>query len=166
MTKIEAVGLLVALITLFETGYLLGTSRARRQRAAAEDELIANRLKEVLGSVRIRKMNCESPTVIPGQTFPIALTVTSAAACVLEVWIGASLVHHSGTEHYDTTQDKPVMLEPGTKTYHRALTVPPDVAGGDYSLVVAVWLGKAGNPDHSIRLDRCWQEDLVKVREK
>lgn len=76
--------------------------------------------------------------------FSIALKTASEAACALEVWIGASLVHHTGREHYDTSQDKPVMLEPGSNTYHRALTVPLEVPSGDYSLVVAVWLGKPG----------------------
>jgi hypothetical protein len=165
MTTIEAVGLVAGLITLFETGYLIGTRRTRKQRAASEDGLVADRLKQVLGSVRICKLDYER-SIAPGQTLPIALTINSHATCTLEVWIGASLVHHSGREHYDTSQDKPLMLEPGTKRYHRALTVPPNAGRDDYALVVAVWLGKPGNPDQSIRLDRFQGEQVVTVREK
>lgn len=165
MTWIESIGVVAGLITLFETGYLVGTRRVGKQRKAAEEEVIANRLKQVLGAVHIRALNCDPERLRPGHTFPIAVTIASDAACSLEVWIGASLVHHSGREHYDTSQDKPVMLEPGTKTYQRALTVPPNVAPGGYSLVVAVWLGKAGNPDHSIRLARFRQENLVTIEE-
>jgi hypothetical protein len=166
MTKVEAAGLVASLIALFEAGYVIGVWRTRRQRKSAEDELIANRLRQVLGSVRIRKLKCESLRVAPGQTVPIIMTIASEVACALEVWIGASLVHHSGSEHYDTSQDKPVRLEPGTKTYQRSLTVPSNVAHGDYSLVAAVWLGQVANPEHSIQLDTFQQEEIVKVRGK
>lgn len=166
MTTIEAVGLVAGLITLFETGYLVGSHRRRKQIAAAQDEYVAKRLRQVLGAVHIRKLECSSYSVAPGRTFSIALKTASEAACALEVWIGASLVHHTGREHYDASQDKPVMLEPGSNTYHRALTVPLEVPSGDYALVVAVWLGKPGNPDHSVRLDRSQSPHLVKVREE
>ena len=165
MTTIEAVGLITGLITLFETGYFVGKRRGRKKRAFAEEELIANRLKQLLGSVCIRKLDCETQRVMPGQTLSIFLTVTNDAACTPEVWIGASLVHNTGREDYDTNQDKPVILEPGTKTYHRALTVPLTVADGDYSLVVAVWIGKFGKPEHSVRLDRFQYSEIVKVRQ-
>jgi|ERR1041385_148549 hypothetical protein len=163
MTIIEAVGLIAGLITVFETGYLVGSRRRRKGASAAEDELVANRLKQILGSVRIRRLEPGAHRIAPGHTLPIALTITSQAACAFEVWIGASLVHLSGREHYDTGQDKPVMLAPGTNTYNRALTVPFDVAQGDYSLVVALWLGKPGKPDHSIRLVGCRHDEVVKV---
>lgn len=167
MTKLEIISLVTGLISLsalFEAGYLVGARRTRKQRKAAEDELIANRLRQVLGSVRIKKLSCESHRFARGQTFPMMLTIASDAACTLEVWVGASLVHASGGEYYDTTQDKPIMLEPGTKTYHRALTVPSDIAHGDYSLVGAVWLGKVANPEQSIRLDRFRQEETLTIR--
>jgi hypothetical protein len=166
MTKIEAIGLVASLITLFEVGYIVGAWRTRKQRKSSDDELIANRLRQVLGSVRIKKLNCESQRIVPGQTVAITLTVASEAACALEVWIGASLAHHSGREYYDTSQDKPVMLEPGTKIYHRSLTAPSDISHGDYSLIGAVWLGKVANPELSIQLDRFQQEEIVKVRRK
>ncbi len=95
MTKIEAVGLAASLIALFEAGYVIGAWRTRKQRKSAEDELIANRLREVLGSVRIKNLSCQFQRVTPGHTVAITLTVASEAACALEVWIGASLVHHS-----------------------------------------------------------------------
>lgn len=168
MTKLEVIGYVIGIVTgliaLFEAGYVVGAWRARKQRKSAEDELIAHRLREVLGSVRIKKLSCDLHRVAPGQTILMILTVASEAACVLEVWIGASLVYHSGREYYDPSQDKPVILEPGTKTYHRSLTVPSDIAHGDYSLVGAVWLGKVANPEQSIRLDRFWQDEIVKVR--
>ena len=163
MTKVEAAGLVASLIALFEAGYVIGAWRTRRQRKSSEDELIANRLRQVLGSVRIKTMKCESLRVAPSQTVPIVLTIASEVACALEVWIGASLVHHSGSEHYDTSQDKPVMLEPGTRTYQRSLTVPSDVAHGDYSLIAAVWLGRVANPKDSIQLDKFRQKEIVKI---
>ena len=166
MTTIEAVGLITGLITLLETGYIIGTRRARKHRASAEGELITNWLRDVVGSVRIGRLECETQRVVPGQTLSIAVTATNDARCAFEVWIGASLIHNSGCEHYDTSQDKPVVLERGTKTYHRALTVPVNAALGEYSLVIAVWLGKLGDPKHSIRLDHCQYSEIVRVGER
>jgi len=166
MTTIEGLGLVASLIALFEVGYVVGAWRTRKQRRSREDELIANRIRQVLSAVRVKKLTCDSHRFAPGQTIPITLTIASQAAGALEVWIGASLVHHSGREHYDTSQDKSVILEPGTKTYQRALTVPYDVAEGDYSMIGAVWLGQVANPDSSIRLDRFRQDETVKIRPK
>ena len=119
---------------------------------ASEDEIFANRLQQVLGSVRIEALECDSKEVFTGQSLTITLSITCALACPVEVWIGASLVDKSEDEYYDTSQDKLVTVEPGKNTYHRSLTVPANVASGEYSLRCAVWLGQQSNPERSMQL--------------
>ncbi len=53
----------------------------------------------------------------------MSLVSASEIAGPIEVWIGASLVDEFGGEYYDTSQDKPMTLEPRTETYHRSLTI-------------------------------------------
>jgi hypothetical protein len=166
MTNLEAIGFLASIITIFEAGYVIGAWRANKRRKSAEDELIANRLRQVLGSVRIKKVECDSKDLFTGQIIPVSLVIASEANCALEAWIGASLVDQSGSEYYDTSQDKPIMLEPGTKPYHRSLTIPADVASGEYSLYCAVWLGQVANPERSIQLAKSKRDGELKIHKK
>lgn len=166
MTTLEAIGLVASLIAIFEAGYVIGVFRTNRRRKASEDELIANRVRQVLGSVRIKKVKCESGEVYTGQTIPMSLVIKSEVACPIEAWIGASLVDKSDGEYYDTSQDKLVTLEPGTKTYHRSLTVPSNVDSGDYSLYCAVWLGQLAKPERSVKLDKAGREGSLKIHKR
>jgi len=166
MTKIEAIGLVASIIAIFEAGYAIGAWRTSKRRKATEDELIANRLGQVLGAIRIKKVECDSRELFTGQTISISLVIASEAACALEAWIGASLVGKSESEYYDTSQDKSMMLEPGTKTYHRSLTVPANVASGEYSLYCAVWLGQVAHPEQSIKLDKLKRDGDLNIRKK
>ena len=87
-------------------------------------------------------------------------------ACTLEAWLGASFVSKSGHDHHDVSQDKPTIIEPGTKTYQRYLTIPANADSGEYHLYGAVWLGKLADPDNSIRLSRLKRETAVSIRKK
>jgi hypothetical protein len=169
MTKIEVISLVTGIIafsiTLFQVGYAFGKHRIRKERKAAEHELIANGFREILDSVNIKKVMSDLLRVSPGQTISITLTISSKAACRLEVWIGASLVHHSRhNEYYDARQDTPAMLESGIETYRRSLTIPSDIVQGDYLLIAAVWLGKRGNPEKSYQLASHQQAEVIKIR--
>jgi hypothetical protein len=166
MTNLEAIGLVASLIAIFEAGYVIGTYRTNKSRKASEDELIANRVRQVLGAVRIKKVECESKELFTGQAISMSLVITSEAACPLEVWIGASLIDKSDGEYYDVSQDKLVTLEPGTKTYHRSLTVPSNVDSGEYSLYCAVWLGQLANPERSIKLDKAKRDGGLKIHKR
>ncbi len=166
MTSLEAIGLVASIVAIFEAGYAIGAWRMNKRRKSAEDELIANRLRQVLGSVRIKKVGCDSKDLFTGQAIPMSLVIASEAACALEAWIGASLVSQSESEYYDTSQDKPVMLEPGTKTYHRSLTIPADVTSGEYSLYCAVWLGQVADPERSIKLHQLKRDGKLKIHRK
>src|SRR5918911_5552331 len=105
MTNVEAIGLVASLIAIFEAGYVVGVSRTNKRRKASEDELIANRIRQVLGAVRIRKVECDSKELFTGQSIPMSLVIASEVASPIEVWIGASLVDQSDGEYYDTSQD-------------------------------------------------------------
>ena len=166
MTKLEVIGLVACIITIFEAGYVIGAWRTSKHRKAAEDELIANRLRQVLGAVSIKKVECDSKELFTGQTISISLIIASETACTLEAWIGASLVDKSDGEYYDTSQDKSVMLEPRTKTYHRSLTIPADVASGEYALYCAVWLGQVSHPERSIKLDKLKRDNKLIIHKK
>lgn len=166
MTNLEAIGLFASLIAIFEAGYVIGVYRTNKRRKASEDELIANRVRQILGAVRIKKVECDSKELFTGQSISLSLVVASEVACPIEVWVGASLVDHSDGEYYDTSQDKLVTLEPGTKTYHRSLTVPSNVASGEYSLYCAVWLGQLANPERSIKLDKARREGRLKIHKR
>jgi hypothetical protein len=166
MTNIEAIGLVASLIAIFEAGYVIGAWRTNKRRKASEDELIAKRVRQVLGAIRINKVECSSKELFTGQSIPMSLLITSEVTCPLEVWIGASLVDKADGEYYDTSQDKLVTLEPGTKTYHRSLTIPSNVVSGEYSLVCAVWLGQLAMPERSIKLDKASREGRLKIHKR
>lgn len=163
MTNVEAIGLVASLISIFGIGYGAGVSHANKRRKASEDELVANRIRQVLGAVRIKKVECGSKELFTGQSIPMSLVITSEIACPIEVWIGASLVDQSDGEYYDTSQDKRVTLEPGTKPYDRSLTIPANVASGEYYLYCAVWLGQVANPERSYKLDKGRREGRLKI---
>lgn len=166
MTNLEVIGLVASLIGIFEAGYVVGTYRTSKRRKASEDELIASRVRQVLGAVRIKKVECDSKELFTGQSLPMSLVIASDVACPIEAWIGASLVDRSDGEYYDTSQDKPVTLEPGTKTYHRSLTVPSNVPSGEYYLYCAVWLGQLANPERSHKLDKAKREGKLKIHKR
>lgn len=69
MTTIEGIGLVASLLTVFEAGYVVGAWRTRKQRRSVEDELIAHRLRQVLGAVRLKKLTCNSQRVAPVKQF-------------------------------------------------------------------------------------------------
>jgi hypothetical protein len=154
MTLIEGVGLAASIIAIFEAGYVIGKWRARKERKVAEDEIVAKRLKQVLGLVRIAGLDCDSPATSPGQTITLNFAIISELTSPFEVWLGASIVDKSWREHFDVTEDKLVVLEPGKNRYSRYLTIPKDVPIGEGSLVGAVWLGQRGKPENSIRMAR------------
>ena len=166
MTNLEAIGLVASLIAVFEAGYVIGVYRTKTRRKASEDELIANRVRQVVGAVRIKKVECDSKELFTGQSIPMSLVITSETACPIEAWIGASLIDHSDGEYYDSSQDKVVTLEPGTKTYLRSLTVPSDVTSGEYVLYCAVWLGQLANPERSIKLDKARHEGRLTIHKR
>jgi hypothetical protein len=170
MIPSDLLGLVANVLGVFGAGYGIGYGtavwRAGRRQKAAEDELIAKRLKQFLGAVQIKTVDCESPNLIAGQTVPISFVIKNEGGTTLEVWLGASVVSQSGREHYDLSQDKPTIIEPGTKTYQRYLTVPADADAGEYHLYGAVWLGKLADPDNSIRLARTKRKTTLNIRKK
>jgi hypothetical protein len=134
--------------------------------AFAEHKLIADRLRQVLGSIHINKVECDSKELFTGQVIHMSLVITSEATSALDVWISASLVGHSESEYYDKSQDKPVRLEPGTRTYHRSLTIPAEVPTGEYSLYCAVWLGQVADAGRSIKLHKLKREGKLKIHKR
>src|SRR5215213_2295736 len=166
MTNSEVIGLVASVIAIFEAGYVIGAYITNKRLNASEDELIANKIRRILSAVRIKKVEFDSKELFTGQSIPMSLIIASEIASPTEVWIGASLVDHSDGEYYDTSQDKLVMLEPGTKTYHRSLTVPSNVISGEYSLYCAVWLGQLSNPERSIKLDKGKREGRLKIHQR
>ena len=166
MTNLEAIGLVASLLGIFEAGYVIGAYRTNKRRKASEDELIANRVRQVLGAVRIEKVECATKELFTGQSIPMSLVISSEVACPIEAWIGASLVDQSDGEYYDTSQDKLVTLEPRTKTYHRSLTVPSNVVSGEYYLYCAVWLGQLANPERSHKLDKARREGRLRIHKR
>jgi hypothetical protein len=166
MTTLEAVGLVASLIAIFETGYVIGVMRTNKRRRASEDDLIANRVRQVLGAIRIKAVESDAREILTGQSILMSLIIVSDAACPIEAWIGASLVDDSAGEYYDTSQDKPVLLVPGKNTYRRSLTVPDNVNSGEYSLYCAVWLGQVANPERSIKLDKSKSEGKLIIHKR
>src|SRR5947209_13420265 len=103
MTNVEVIGLVASLIAIFEAGYVIGAYRTNKRRKASEDELVANRVRQVLGAVHIKKVECDSKEQFTGQSIPMSLVISSEVTCPIEVWIGASLVDKSDGEYYDTS---------------------------------------------------------------
>ena len=166
MTTLDAIGLVASVIAIFEGGYVIGVWRTNKRRKSAEDEVIANRLRQLLSCVEIKKVECDARELFAGQSLPICVTIRSKAECDLESWIGASIVSPYDDEFYDTTQDKAVRLEPGSKIYRRSLTIPMDVPSGEYTLYCAVWLGQIGDPAHSIKLHRLQRDGKLEIRQR
>jgi hypothetical protein len=166
MTTLEAVGLVASVIAIFEAGYVIGVLRTNKRRRASEDDLIANRVRQVLGAIRIKEVECDARELFTGQTIPMSLIIASDAASPIEAWIGASLLDESEGEYYDTSQDKLVLIVPGTNTYRRSLTVPSNVDSGEYSLYCAVWLGQVAHPERSIKLDQSKRDGRLKIHKR
>jgi len=170
MIPSDLLGLVANVLGVFGAGYGIGYGvgvwRTNRHRRATEDELIAKRLKQFLGAVQIKKVDCESPNLVAGQTVSLSFVIKNEGAATLEVWLGASVVSQSGREHYDLSQDKPTIIESGTKTYQRYLTIPANANSGEYHLYGAIWLGKLADPDNSIRLSRLKRETTVNIQKK
>jgi hypothetical protein len=60
MTKSEVIGVVASVIAIFEAGYVIGAYRTNKRRKASEDELIANKVRRILGAVRIKNVECDS----------------------------------------------------------------------------------------------------------
>ncbi|MFN0139848.1 MAG: hypothetical protein ACKVQW_07140 [Pyrinomonadaceae bacterium] len=91
MTTLEGVGLVASVIAIFEAGYVIGVLRTNKRRRASEDDLIANRVRQVLGAIRIKEVECDATELFTGQTIPMSLIIASDAASPIEAWIGVTL---------------------------------------------------------------------------
>jgi hypothetical protein len=166
MTSFDLISVIAGAITFFSMGYSTGRWQESRKLKAAEDELVANRIKNVLGLVNITELSCDPPIAVPGQIISITFTIKSQANFSYEVWLGTSIVDRSSREYFDIDQDKPLTIEPGLKTYTRYLTLPKNISLDTHSLVGAVWLGQRGMPEHSIRLARLSQDGAIRIQQR
>jgi hypothetical protein len=164
MIWIEVIGGAAGLLAFFQAGYIVGKRSASKKRRSAEDELIADRLQHVLGSVSITSLDCEPHTVAYGQTISMIFTIASEVRFPYQVWLGASAIDIHGQEYWDANQDKTVILEKGEQSCRRELTIPTGVSTGNHRLIGTVWLGQRMHVERSIQIARLERADILTIK--
>lgn len=106
-------------------------------------------LDEIRGKAFVLSLTRGPDFLSVGQDVWLSFEIQSGLSFPVEVWLGATVVDSQGAEHYNVTQDKTVLLEPGIHQYQRVLTLPLSAASGQACVYGGVWIGRCGDSSQS-----------------
>lgn len=154
MSGLELVGAIAAAITLLGAGVSLGSWRERRRRANESLEGSLRSVRNALSSIELSDLSLEGEGHRLGSQVLLKFKIKSSLDGPIEAWLGADIQIDAGDWFYDTSQDKPIILSPGTHIYSRHLHITEPLEPGSWILTGGVWFGPTSNVEQSFRLAR------------
>jgi hypothetical protein len=161
MDPLSVISGIVALISVYKLGFVLGRKDGRSADQIASQERVVADLRSVLGRITIKDLVCIPPILKSTQQVKVAYQIENQNAFSMECWLGLSILDGENREHWDASQDKALVIFGGTREYQRYLTVPENISPGKVRVIGQIWLGETSNPTRSLVIARFERDNVT-----
>jgi hypothetical protein len=103
----------------------------------------------VAQEVNLIEVSVEPKAISRGSALKITYEIECSDNIPEGIWLGASIRDKTQQFFFNTSEDRPISLTKGRKSYNRKLTIARNVPQGEQMLQASVWRGTVGDSSKS-----------------